>query len=496
MRGAIRGVYAIWAVAALCGCQAKVPPADPSVSGESHFLSACGALAPCPAGLDCLCGLCTVACTDDAVCSSAAEAGAVCTDAATCETAGRTCTRACAADVDCGAGLACSGGVCVAGGAGSACVPPDLGLSLSPMPAADVYGQVESVSVDGDRLTFGVRVNHGPATTYTVTGPFADIPQAALAAPWTVSILVDNNAPGGFWLTLLGCGRPHLRVVNASRALVERAGESLVADRTPDDVQVIQDGICPGPCGLNIDGMSLLPGRQAGTMLSDYHVGRVQGCASDPTGQGGLEFAVTPHDPPQCGWDALPNNGEPSFTLTDDAGRSYFPPSDVVVEIGVTATPGIDTEWVLEPTEPTPAFTRLHLRAPAGLPAAWVGPASLHVFADVSSNELIVEVSDTSGLRFAGASSGEGDLRQFKQLQVTRLASTCATQVGAGGLELFQPLHLQRNDGGPASQINGLGTGTAELGGPRVDLRASATQVNGCATDSLGTYIDFAAVWE
>ena len=74
-----------------------------------------GGASACPDGLVCLCGLCTLACTDDTACGAAAVgAGAVCTDVATCATGGRTCTRSCAENADCG------DAVCLAG----RCVPP------------------------------------------------------------------------------------------------------------------------------------------------------------------------------------------------------------------------------------------------------------------------------------------------------------------------------------------------------------------------------------
>jgi hypothetical protein len=79
-------------VVALGACQASPPSAGPSVSGESHFLSACAATSECVAGLECLCGRCTLACADDADCE-AVESGAVCPDEMTCGAGGRTCTR-------------------------------------------------------------------------------------------------------------------------------------------------------------------------------------------------------------------------------------------------------------------------------------------------------------------------------------------------------------------------------------------------------------------
>jgi len=65
-------------VVALGGC-GKVS-SEPSLGGETHWLRNCVDGAACGAGLECLCGVCTTACTDDASCDRVG-AGASCSPA-------------------------------------------------------------------------------------------------------------------------------------------------------------------------------------------------------------------------------------------------------------------------------------------------------------------------------------------------------------------------------------------------------------------------------
>jgi len=112
-------VGVVAALASAAGCQSPSDPA-PQTSSESHFLTSCNA--SCGAEFECLCGVCTEACSSDATCSALAP-GAECVAvasrpaASSCPTAGETafCDVPCGADADCrtlGSSFSCQAGFC------------------------------------------------------------------------------------------------------------------------------------------------------------------------------------------------------------------------------------------------------------------------------------------------------------------------------------------------------------------------------------------------
>lgn len=110
-------------------CQREAGTSGPSVSGESHFLMPCDRTGECGAGLECLCGLCTVACEADDGCA-AIEPGLRCVEPSTCAGGARVCLQACTTDADCITDrpddLRCLEGACVAAvGVGVNCVGGD-----------------------------------------------------------------------------------------------------------------------------------------------------------------------------------------------------------------------------------------------------------------------------------------------------------------------------------------------------------------------------------
>jgi hypothetical protein len=116
-RSAQRGPIASWrgALALLlalgAGCQAR---AVSSVEGsQTHFLRSCSV--DCPAGLDCVCGVCTRPCELDLECGELAS-GATCSSAdAACSGAAPSCTVECDVDADCrsiAGDMACVSGRC------------------------------------------------------------------------------------------------------------------------------------------------------------------------------------------------------------------------------------------------------------------------------------------------------------------------------------------------------------------------------------------------
>jgi hypothetical protein len=95
------------------GCAAARPP---EAGSQTHFLHACDAR--CAAPYQCLCGLCSLPCSDESGCARAPDA-AMCLPSSTglfgCEAAPRMCDVACDVDGDCallGSEFACSDGRC------------------------------------------------------------------------------------------------------------------------------------------------------------------------------------------------------------------------------------------------------------------------------------------------------------------------------------------------------------------------------------------------
>lgn len=105
-------------LAAVCGALVSCSKTnDPPGGSQTHFLKSCEQ--SCAAPYSCLCGVCTLPCTEDATCTThfgAAECVAPVTDGADCEgAAAQVCDAACAQTSDCaalGEQFACVGGRC------------------------------------------------------------------------------------------------------------------------------------------------------------------------------------------------------------------------------------------------------------------------------------------------------------------------------------------------------------------------------------------------
>jgi len=93
---------------------------SPDAGSQTHFLDSCSA--HCAAPYSCICGVCTLECSDDARCAAQAEA-ATCLDAAagggaSCTQTGSTCDVECERDAECsalGAEFGCAAGRCRVG---------------------------------------------------------------------------------------------------------------------------------------------------------------------------------------------------------------------------------------------------------------------------------------------------------------------------------------------------------------------------------------------
>lgn len=150
-------------------------PSSPQVGSETHFLQRCDD-SSCPAGMQCTCGVCTLACTAQDECAALAD-GAACTPLAPrvaeqrCAEAelGAMCDAPCITDLDCArvaADRVCDAGYCRESGASFE--PPAPSCTPSNLTASDVLilgdvlielsifqAQLEAAAVQAGLLTSG-----------------------------------------------------------------------------------------------------------------------------------------------------------------------------------------------------------------------------------------------------------------------------------------------------------------------------------------------------
>ena len=86
---------------------------EPAQGSQTHFLDTCET--SCPAPYECLCGACTVACSDSAECAGEADEATCVAAPSSCGASDRACDVACTGDDQCvplGAGFSCEQGRC------------------------------------------------------------------------------------------------------------------------------------------------------------------------------------------------------------------------------------------------------------------------------------------------------------------------------------------------------------------------------------------------
>lgn len=104
--------WALWVVVAVVGMGACGNTATVQ-SGETHFLQSC--TTRCPDGYECLCGVCTVTCTEDESCEAESDSATCQARQPGCDGGARVCDVACDDNDDCndvGAGFRCDAGQC------------------------------------------------------------------------------------------------------------------------------------------------------------------------------------------------------------------------------------------------------------------------------------------------------------------------------------------------------------------------------------------------
>ena len=90
---------------------------------------------------------------------------------------------------------------------------PELALSLSPLPAEATGGDLVSRTLAPDTLTLTVRTRTGAEETYTLTGPFAALPEEALPLGSHVNIQANG---GAFVLRAGPCDSAPLEVISGT----------------------------------------------------------------------------------------------------------------------------------------------------------------------------------------------------------------------------------------------------------------------------------------
>lgn len=101
------------ALSLVCAALFACGKSETAESGESHFLAFCDADA-CGDGMACVCGVCTIACTDSTACGGLAS-GATCEAASASCDVSSVCDFSCEGGADCaelGDGYACADGSC------------------------------------------------------------------------------------------------------------------------------------------------------------------------------------------------------------------------------------------------------------------------------------------------------------------------------------------------------------------------------------------------
>jgi hypothetical protein len=387
----------------------------------------------------------------------------------------------------------------------------DLGLTLSPFPAETTGGTLVAARLAPDSVALTVRDGGDREVTYTLTGPFADLPADALPTGARVSIQVQG---GGFHLTAGPCGRAPFEVLVGTWPEVEALTGPLVRY---DALGCGQSALCPRPFAHPIDAWrNVEPGQTRETLQRRITLGRNEGCPEDPTAASRLELVAMPRrDAPLCAGPG-PMQRPPSFELAytlpppldtpENRTRLDFE-GEVSVELPPVA-PGTDPVLRLvplvtaaAPEPPTAIEVTWHAEAP--FPA---GPLVAPVRAVVRALDQdwirgdAVELTDAQGLVFM-AVRGDRDWVDRRPVNVVTRnnrpdclsrvedAPDVVTHWEAHALE-FQFYEYEGQS--PPSALPG--DTVVEIGGRAyaLDLRATHALPDACTTDAVSGWVDFA----
>lgn len=200
------------------GCKGASP--EPQTSSETHFLERCDG--SCEAGMSCLCGVCTRACTGSIECSGLSSQ-AQCVSVVERPDAGReescrqgaTCDMACVTHADCqslGSDYRCDTGFC------------RRGELICPSPALTSRDEVRELVVGGVNRTYLLHVPSSytgksavPLVSIFIPWIFHPIGNVRIRASWSYRICRDSSQfgpQGSKRVGTLGCAaRPRKRLM-------------------------------------------------------------------------------------------------------------------------------------------------------------------------------------------------------------------------------------------------------------------------------------------
>ncbi len=383
--------------------------------------------------------------------------------------------------------------------AGRTCAPPDLNLAISPRPLAEAILNLASpggLSVVDGALRIEGKNRDAKTETYTVTGPFADLPPDTLEG---LDRALIEERRGGFLLRLSGCGRMPLEIVSSDwTALSEYLGSPpsfIDLGVVPNDPCLASAAdACPRNYALRAsDGytsLSVQPGHTADLSTQRVIVGRVDGCLGDASADAHVEYVKLPRrDLPACRPAPAPPSGDPrTYRLLDTAGHALVVADGQILSFDGEVAVGADstaTGLVLTPVAPTPDFAGVAITLPDLDPATLRPPLNLRFWASglMDWQDSGFELSDARRLRAAAVS---GTLAGFERLRVTALPPTCVTDGW-----FFRPLRLG-DESGRTAEVTGPGVFSFLRPAMTVAFDGYAEFVNNvCTTDIPDSVVSF-----
>jgi hypothetical protein len=369
---------------------------------------------------------------------------------------------------------------------------PELGLSLSPLPAEPTGGDLVARTLAPNTVTLTIRTNAGGGTdeTYTLTGPFAALPEEAL--PLGSHVNIQTNG-GAFLLRAGPCDWAPLEVIAGTWPELA----PLIGPVTPSE-----ELVCA--CPRN----SQPAGQTSDTMQSHITYGQFFGCAEDPNVPSRFESVSVPRrDAPACPGGPAKARGPAvdmnlAFAPEDDTpeNRTQFLYSGLVALADAPSpdgVPGLD----VTPIDPPGGFRAAHVTWPSDVPL----PAfSGDTFAILERRDTgfwtntRVVVTDARGLALSAV---DADAYWGTYEAGTGFVSTpaeCVTraeqQPGVFSAQDGHPVQIREADEGEPWPVVRLGDTEVTIRGRRyaVDVRASHTWQNACSTDDTGGWISLA----
>jgi hypothetical protein len=370
---------------------------------------------------------------------------------------------------------------------------PELGLSLSPFPAEPTGGDLVARTLAPNTVTLTIRTNAGGGTdeTYTLTGPFAALPEEAL--PLGSHVNIQTNG-GAFVLRAGPCDWAPLEVIAGTWPELA----PLIGPVTPSEELVCA---CPRnsqPAGQTRD-----------TMQSHITYGQFFGCAEDSNVPSRFESVSVPRrDAPACPGGPAKARGPAvdmnlAFAPEDDTpeNRTQFLYSGLVALADAPSPDGVPG-FDVTPVDPPGGFRVAHVTWPSDVPL----PAfSGDTFAILERRDTgfwtntRVVVTDARGLALsavdADASWGAYEAGTGFVSAPAECVTRAEQQPGVFSAQDGHPVQIREADadGAPWPAVR-LGDTEVTIRGQRyaVDVRASHTWQNACSTDDTGGWISLA----